>query len=142
MWFGGKGEIGSARITRSQQFLFPISSSARFGKCLEMGIRHGKSGVPDRGAFMPAAARPRAQLRLRSWAQLELNRLCAAPQQQGGFMALPCRAFPQIDIDPDSFGEMAKSFDFQRFATHPDSGNVDSLATAHPDRSPTNREES
>lgn len=142
MWFGGKGEIGSGRIARSQQFLFPIASSAKFGECSEMGIRQGKSGVPDRGAFMPAVARPRAQLRLTSWTQLELNRLCAARQQEAGFMAFPRRAFPQIDIEPGSSGKMAKNFDSQRFAARPGTGIVDSLATAHPDRSPTNREES
>ncbi len=57
-------------------------------------------------------------------------------------MVLPCRAFPQIDIDPGSSGKMAKDFDLQRFATSPSPGDVDSLAAAHTDRPPTIREES
>lgn len=142
--FGGESEICSIKITRAQEFAIANSIKGRRGlwaECdvLPKGIKHPSWQTTSVDCLSGMCRAGVSQVRER------MRQMRRQGTSDDGWLhgAVPdCRTVLQGDIERGAPRRMSKKFDSQRFAARPGTGNVDSLATAHPDRSPTNREES
>lgn len=142
--FGGESEIGSIKITRAQQFGIANPTMGRLSLWIECddlpeGMKHFTWQPTSVGCHsgMCGAGVSRGSERM-----LEMRRRRTTDERWFHGAAHDCRTVLRGDFECGALGRVSTNFASQRFATRPGSGNVDSLATARPDRSPTIREES